>query len=297
MTTAISVALGHGAKAVDLRVDRQHQRVGGRVCDQGRHDLRSPRPRGQDRDGEAQPGDRPRRHPAPGRGQLRRLPDPRAQAGRGVPHRPGQLGEPGADRGAEDGGLRGGRRARRRPGHPLPAGRQRRQHHRVLAGLPAVPTGLDAIRDRRRIPPGCGASRPPAPRRSCWGTRSTSPRRSRRRSGSGTPPRGHRPRPRATSPVVSSTRSPTSRSSPPTDSSRPRRASSSSPGRPRRSPDLLASHDAGLVPGGARIVCTVTGHGLKDPQWALRQADGSEVVPVRVSADAVSAAVALGLDG
>jgi threonine synthase len=60
---------------------------------------------------------------------------------------------------------------------------------------------------------------------------------------------------------------------------------------------LLASHEAGLVPAGARIVCTVTGHGLKDPQWALRQADGSELVPVRVSVDAVSAAVALGLDG
>jgi threonine synthase len=60
---------------------------------------------------------------------------------------------------------------------------------------------------------------------------------------------------------------------------------------------LLASHEAGLVPAGARIVCTVTGHGLKDPQWALRQADGSDVVPVRVTADAVSAAVALGLDG
>ena len=40
---------------------------------------------------------------------------------------------------------------------------------------------------------------------------------------------------------------------------------------------LLASHEAGLVPAGARIVCTVTGHGLKDPQWALRTADGDEV--------------------
>jgi threonine synthase len=60
---------------------------------------------------------------------------------------------------------------------------------------------------------------------------------------------------------------------------------------------LLASHEAGLVPPGARIVCTVTGHGLKDPQWALRRADGSELVPVRVSVDAVTAAVALGLDG
>ncbi|MEO8830084.1 threonine synthase [Lapillicoccus sp.] len=60
---------------------------------------------------------------------------------------------------------------------------------------------------------------------------------------------------------------------------------------------LLASHEAGLVPSGSRIVCTVTGHGLKDPQWALRNADGSEVVPVRVPVDAVTAATALGLDG
>ena len=60
---------------------------------------------------------------------------------------------------------------------------------------------------------------------------------------------------------------------------------------------LIASHEAGLVPPGARIVCTVTGHGLKDPQWALKQADGSEVVPVRVPVDAFSAATALGLEG
>jgi threonine synthase len=60
---------------------------------------------------------------------------------------------------------------------------------------------------------------------------------------------------------------------------------------------LLASHAAGLVPPGARIVCTVTGHGLKDPQWALRTADGGEVVPTRVSVDAFSAAQALGLEG
>jgi threonine synthase len=60
---------------------------------------------------------------------------------------------------------------------------------------------------------------------------------------------------------------------------------------------LLAGHAAGLVPSGARIVCTVTGHGLKDPQWALRTADGGEVVPTRVSVDAFSAAEALGLEG
>lgn len=58
---------------------------------------------------------------------------------------------------------------------------------------------------------------------------------------------------------------------------------------------LLARAERGLVPAGARIVVTVTGHGLKDPQWALRTADGSEVQPLRVSTDVVSIADALGL--
>lgn len=60
---------------------------------------------------------------------------------------------------------------------------------------------------------------------------------------------------------------------------------------------LLQVHAAGGVPQGATIVCTVTGHGLKDPDWALRGADGEKVVPQRLPADAFSAAVALGLDG
>lgn len=58
---------------------------------------------------------------------------------------------------------------------------------------------------------------------------------------------------------------------------------------------LLARAERGLVPAGARIVVTVTGHGLKDPQWALRTADGGEVQPQRVPADVVSVADALGL--
>lgn len=60
---------------------------------------------------------------------------------------------------------------------------------------------------------------------------------------------------------------------------------------------LLKMSAAGRVPSGATIVCTVTGHGLKDPQWALRGADGADIQPERVSADAYSVAVALGLDG
>lgn len=59
---------------------------------------------------------------------------------------------------------------------------------------------------------------------------------------------------------------------------------------------LLMLAERGRVPAGARIVVTVTGHGLKDPQWALRGPDGGDVVPVRVSADVVSIATALGLD-
>ncbi|MCA0437414.1 MAG: threonine synthase [Austwickia sp.] len=59
---------------------------------------------------------------------------------------------------------------------------------------------------------------------------------------------------------------------------------------------LLKRHAAGQVPPGATIVCTVTGHGLKDPGWALKTADGAEVVPTRIPVDAVSAARALGLE-
>ncbi|WP_350271230.1 threonine synthase [Brevibacterium sp. CBA3109] len=59
---------------------------------------------------------------------------------------------------------------------------------------------------------------------------------------------------------------------------------------------LLKMSEAGKVPAGATIAVTVTGHGLKDPSWALHTADGSEIEPKRVSVDAVSAARALGLE-
>jgi threonine synthase len=52
----------------------------------------------------------------------------------------------------------------------------------------------------------------------------------------------------------------------------------------------------GLVPAGARIVITVTGHGLKDPGWALTRPDGSEVQVERVGSDAADIARVLGLE-
>jgi threonine synthase len=60
---------------------------------------------------------------------------------------------------------------------------------------------------------------------------------------------------------------------------------------------LIGKHRRGELPAGCTVVVTVTGHGLKDPQWALRRADGTEVAPVKVPVDAMSAARELGLEG
>ena len=50
-------------------------------------------------------------------------------------------------------------------------------------------------------------------------------------------------------------------------------------------------HAAGQLDPGQRVVCTVTGHGLKDPEWAIAGAPA----PQGVEVDAHAAAVALGL--
>jgi threonine synthase len=54
---------------------------------------------------------------------------------------------------------------------------------------------------------------------------------------------------------------------------------------------LLQARDEGLVQPGQRVVCTVTGNGLKDPDWAISGAPAPTTVPV----DAHSAASSLGL--
>jgi len=58
---------------------------------------------------------------------------------------------------------------------------------------------------------------------------------------------------------------------------------------------LLERADAGVVPAGATVVLTVTGHGLKDPQWALRHPDGTDVEPTVVPNDTAQVADVLGL--
>jgi threonine synthase len=58
---------------------------------------------------------------------------------------------------------------------------------------------------------------------------------------------------------------------------------------------LLERSAAGEIPKDATVVLTVTGHGLKDPQWALRTADGSDVKPTVVPIDTDEIAGVLGL--
>ena len=54
---------------------------------------------------------------------------------------------------------------------------------------------------------------------------------------------------------------------------------------------LLQQAEAGLVPSGATVVCTVTGHGLKDPEWAISTAPS----PTTIKNDVLAAARALDL--
>ena len=146
------------------------------------------------------------------------------------------------------------------------------------ASMPAG-HGLEGVPEGGR--PGsrrCGGSRPRARRRSSSATRSTTRRPSPPRSASATRRRGSRPCRPATSPAAGSR---------PTDEQilaahrllAAREGVFVEPASAASVAGLLMAHAAGHVPAGATVVCTVTGHGLKDPQWALRTADGSEVTP------------------
>ncbi|WP_066519485.1 threonine synthase [Curtobacterium ammoniigenes] len=60
---------------------------------------------------------------------------------------------------------------------------------------------------------------------------------------------------------------------------------------------LLERSAAGAIPAGATVVITVTGHGLKDPQWALQGPGGEQVAPTSVPVDVAAIAGVLGLTG
>jgi threonine synthase len=54
---------------------------------------------------------------------------------------------------------------------------------------------------------------------------------------------------------------------------------------------LLQAREKGQLDAGSRVVCTITGNGLKDPDWAVSAAPAPVTVPVDVAA----AAALLGL--
>ena len=54
---------------------------------------------------------------------------------------------------------------------------------------------------------------------------------------------------------------------------------------------LLHPAAEGTLPRGSRVVCTVTGHGLKDPEWAISTAPS----PTTIANDVLLAARALDL--
>jgi threonine synthase len=56
---------------------------------------------------------------------------------------------------------------------------------------------------------------------------------------------------------------------------------------------LLQVHAEGRLPAGGTVVCVLTGHGLKDPEWAIAGA----AAPASVPADAAAVAAELGLQG
>ena len=137
-----------------------------------------------------------------GAGQLRRGAGrrPRARSSRRSHGR--ELDQPLPDRRAEDRVVRDHRRARGRPGRALHPGRQRRQHHRVLAGLPRVRAagaiGPDPT-DAGVAGPGLGTARA--------GRAGAAPRDDRDRdTASATRRAGTGPSPPATSPAARSAR-------------------------------------------------------------------------------------------
>jgi len=60
---------------------------------------------------------------------------------------------------------------------------------------------------------------------------------------------------------------------------------------------LLERSDAGVLDKGATAVLTVTGHGLKDPQWALKDPDGADIQPTKLPVDVDLVAEELELTG
>ena len=207
--------------------------------------------------------------------QLRRGARARARARRAAPDRARELGQPVPAGGPEDRGVRDRRRR---------SASSTRCASRSATPATSPPTGRASRRRASRR--ACSASRPRAPRRSCTASAVEQPETVASAIRIGNPARWEE----AMDAIVGSRgairrgqRRP--RSSTPTACSPRARASSASRPRPPAVAGLLA-HGA---EGAERVVCVLTGHGLKDPQTALGQAGA--VVPCEPDIAAVERAV------
>ena len=276
MTCAVSAAVREGARGGHLRLHRQHRGLRRRLCGARRADGRGDRARGQDRHGQAGPGAHARR----ARGQLARATSivrSSSCASSPIAIPIALVNSVNAFRleGQKTARLRDPRRDRRdrRAVHP---GRERRQHDRVLEG---VPGGGVRAADARLPGGGRGAA---GARRA----RSRTPRPWRARSGSATRRAGRRRWARSCGSSGGDRRRQRRRDPRRLAPARRRaRACSASPLRRPRWPACCAT--ARATP--QRVVCVLTGHGLKDPQTALDHAGA--VVPCEAELDALERAV------
>ena len=267
MTVAVSKALEEGATEAVCASTGNTSASAAAYCGRAGHQAGGGAAGGRDRPRKAGPGPDLRRPGDRRAGQLRRRAAAGARAGRAAAGGAAQLDQPVPPGGAEDGRLRGAGAAGRRPRLAGAAGRKRRQHHRLLEGL-----RRDG-RWRRGCWPGQAAGRRAADHARA-GRQPASP--SRPRSGSATRPGWTRRWRRWTTPAAASGRSTTRASWPPTGCSPRRRACSASrPRRPRWRRCWRPLGD-GLVEPGARVVCVLTGHGLKDPDTAGQE--GAEIL-------------------
>ena len=141
MTMAITKAVEEGAKAVICASTGNTSASAAAYAARAGLTCAVLVPDGQDRAGQAGPGAGARRAAAAGRRQLRRLPR-RWPASSPTTTRSRWSTRVNPDRieGQKTAAFEVVRRARRRARRALPAGRQRRQHHRLLEGLPRVRT-------------------------------------------------------------------------------------------------------------------------------------------------------------
>ena len=258
MTCAVSAAVREGAEAVICASTGNTAASAGRLRGAGRADRRGDRPGGQDRHRQARPGADARRARDRAARQLRRGADARARA------------RPSATRSRSSTRVNPFRLEGQKTASFEIARRARRRSTRSASRSATPATSPRTGRASRRSAPrrGCSASRPRARRRSCTARRSRTRRPSRARSGSATRRAGRRrwrPSPPSRGAVAAVTDAQI------LDAYRFLAATEGVFCEP-----ASAACVAGLLTHGAegaeRVVCVLTGHGLKDPQTALAAA-------------------------